>query len=284
MSEMTSKQDAQQHAVISRVNSAGIDLSDGISMRVLASGGQWADAFCTAAATFSPGASLPYHKHQFGEAIIVLNGLAQVSVEGRSYLLETLDCIHIPENVPHMAANVSVQDQLRLFSAFASSQPSRIQVQDTFPEIPRGYENPLPLDKEHIERFGKTGQYMLSSGVRFVDLFARRMGSTGICGGHGEFAPGKSLPCHTHDFGESITIVGGEALCLVAGARFSFCEGDSIFIPKGIPHRFINDSKQPMDMIWVYAGDEPTRNLVNSALCSGQPQLGIRDAGRLEVE
>ena len=284
MSEITSKRDTQQHAVISPANSAGIDLSDGISMRLLASGAQWDEALCTAVATFSPGASLPYHKHHFGEAIIVLDGHAQVSVEGRSYLLEMLDCIYIPKNVPHMAANVSAQNQLRLFSAFASSQRTRIPVHNTFPEIPRGYENPLPLDKEHIGRFGKTGEYMLTNGVRFVDLFAGRLGSAGICGGHGEFAPGKSLPCHTHDYGESITIVGGEALCLVAGARFSFCEGDSVFIPRGIPHRFINDSRQPMRMIWVYAGDEPTRTLADSALCSGQAQRSIRSNGDLEVE
>jgi len=272
MSEMRSTREGQQQAIVSPANAPGVDLTEGISLRMLASGAKWAEALCTAVATFIPGASLPYHKHEFGEAIIVLDGRAQVSVEGRRYLLKRLDCIYVPKDVPHMAANLSKQDQLKLLSAFASSQPARLPVQERFLEIPRHYEDPHPFDKEHIQRFGRTEGYSLTNGTRFCDLFAGRLGCVGICGGHGEFGPGTSLPCHTHDFGESITIVGGEALCMIAGNSFSFSEGDSVYIPNGIPHRFLNASRQPMQMIWVYAGDEPTWNLVEPALCTAKLQ------------
>ncbi len=45
----------------------------------------------------------------------------------------------------------------------------------------------------------------------FSDSFAGRFGAVGICGGYGQFAPSSSLPCHTHHYDESVTIITGEA-------------------------------------------------------------------------
>jgi hypothetical protein len=35
-----------------------------------------------------------------------------------------------------------------------------------------------------------------------------------------------------------------------------------------LPHRFINESDQAMAMVWVYAGDEPERVVVENRRCS----------------
>ena len=103
----------------------------------------------------------------------------------------------------------------------------------------------------------------------FRDLFAGRFGSVGICGGYGRFQPEASLPCHIHKFDESITIVEGEAVCLVQGKRYRLSGCDTAFVPEGRPHRFLNHSDSPMAMIWVYAGTEPERSLVRPAYCDG---------------
>ena len=66
-----------------------------------------------------------------------------------------------------------------------------------------------PKDPEHISRFRTAEKYELAEGTQFFDLFAGRFGSVGICGGYGKFQPGTSLPCHIHDYDESITIVEG---------------------------------------------------------------------------
>jgi quercetin dioxygenase-like cupin family protein len=81
--------------------------------------------------------------------------------------------------------------------------------------------------------------------------------------------PGASLPCHIHDFDESITIVGGSAVCLAQGRRYELGGCDTAFIPRGIPHRFLNQSDGEMAMIWVYAGSEPDRRIVAAEYCSG---------------
>jgi hypothetical protein len=39
-------------------------------------------------------------------------------------------------------------------------------------------------------------------------------------------------------------------------------------VPRGLPHRFINQTNEFMAMVWVYAGDEPERVIVEDSLCS----------------
>jgi quercetin dioxygenase-like cupin family protein len=57
------------------------------------------------------------------------------------------------------------------------------------------------------------------------------------------------LRCHAHDFDESITIVKGNADCLVEGKKYELSECDTAFIPKGLPHRFLNNSNEEMAMV-----------------------------------
>jgi quercetin dioxygenase-like cupin family protein len=114
----------------------------------------------------------------------------------------------------------------------------------------------------------------LSPGAHFRDLFARRFGARGICGGYGIFGPGASLPCHFHEYDESITIIQGTAVCQVAGSEHQLSDCGTACIPKGRPHRFLNRSAAPMAMIWVYAGDEPERTLVDAGYCSGTLPIG----------
>ncbi len=142
----------------------------------------------------------------------------------------------------------------------------------------RGSGDPAKSDPETIVRFDKSPVYELSGNAFFTDLFARRLCAVGICGGYGRFFAGASLPCHTHEFDESITIVKGQASCLVQGRQYELSGCATAYIPKGLPHRFLNSSDQEMAMIWVYAGDEPDRRVVDNAYCSGVlkwPQGGL---------
>ena len=220
-------------------------------------------------ATFDAAAELPYHIHDVSEAVIILEGSARVFVEGREYALSPFDCIHLPAETAHAMSNVSSALKMRAHSAFGASRPSREFVKNRFPCTARESGNPLGRHPETIVRFEDRPVYELSPGAFFRDLFARRLGSVGICGGYGRFNPGASLPCHVHSYDESITIVTGEASCLVRGSQYQLSGYDTAFVPEGQPHRFINRSNVTMAMIWVYAGDEPDRLVVNSDYCSG---------------
>ncbi len=251
----------------------------GVAIHTFVSGARGATGFSTGLARFQPKAFLPWHFHAFSEAVTVIQGQARIVVEGRAYRLHPRDSIHLPAGTAHLVENDDASGELLAHWAFATATPNRELVDRQFPIEERDDGNPLPYDPETIIRYKSDAIYELSKDAFFIDLFARRYGSVGICGGHGRFLPGASLPCHVHDFDESITIVDGEAVCLVEGKRYELSGCDTAFIPKGIPHRFLNLSQSEMSMIWVYAGSEPDRRIVASGYCSGEtPWPGVEQA------
>lgn len=223
----------------------------------------------TGTLAFAPRAELGYHTHPFSEAFTLLDGELIVAVEGRHYRMRALDSIHFPAAVAHKITNVSASARAVAHWAFANATPSFDFVRTEFARRDREGGLPAKDDPEHLSRFDHAEVYALAEGTEFRDLFAGRFGAKGICGGYGEFAPGTGLPCHLHQFDESITIVKGRATCQVAGRAYSLADYDTAMVPTGLPHRFLNEGSVPMAMVWVYAGDEPERTLVDPGYCAG---------------
>jgi len=249
-----------------------------VALHELVSAKCGAQGFSTGTATFQPAAELPCHKHAFSEAATIMSGEAVFRVEGRQYRLRPFDCIHVPAGAAHGARNASPRELLIVHTSFATPMPSREWVEDAFAIEDRQFSNPNDNDPEHIVRFEGAPRYGLADGTQFCDLFAGRHGAAGICGGYGEFNPGSSLPCHIHEFDESITIVAGEAICEVMGRRYRLSGGDTAFVPRRRPHRFLNESQGRMAMVWVYAASEPERVVVETRRCAGWRRAGRRDA------
>ena len=226
--------------------------------------------FSTGIARFKPSARLPYHAHGFSEAVTIIEGRARVLVEGRAYSLGPRDCVHVPRDTAHQVENEDPEKPLVAHWAFATATPTRVTIETAFSLDERGSGSPSVTDPETIIRHDGGPIYELSTNAFFLDLFARRFGAVGICGGHGRFLPGASLPCHTHDYDESITIVKGTAVCLVQGRRYELSGCDTAYIPLGLPHRFLNLSNEEMEMVWVYAGSEPDRRIFDAQYCSGE--------------
>lgn len=250
-------------------NGEGALRGSGVTLREFVSGACGARDFSTGTATFPAEARLPSHKHAFSEVLIVLDGAFRTQVEDRSYHLKQFDCMHVPAGIAHQTMNLSEDSSALALWAFASAAPSQELVSLSPCREERGLSNPAPDDPESIMRFAQAETYELSPGAEFRDLFAGRLGVADICGGYGKFNPGASLPCHIHQCDESITIVEGEARCLVQGKAYTLSGYDTAFIPEGKPHRFLNDSDGLMAMIWVYASSEPERTLLESAHCDG---------------
>lgn len=242
----------------------------GVDLSTFVSSACGADSFSTGIARFQPGAILPYHRHGFSEAVTIVEGKARILSEGRSYLLTVREAVHFPAGTAHQVENADTERELVAHWAFATNTPTRELVSQSFLTTDRGAEQPDAGDPEHIIRYREESIYELSKNAFFLDLFARRYGSDGICGGHGRFLSGASLPCHTHDYDESITIMKGRAVCLVQGRRYELSDCDTAFIPRGLPHRFLNLSEDAMEMVWVYAGSEPDRQIIDAGYCSGE--------------
>jgi quercetin dioxygenase-like cupin family protein len=261
---------ARLERVTHAASAPALELVEGVSAVFFANGELGANGFSTGLARLKPGAQLPCHKYECGESITILQGQSEIAVEGRTYRLAPYDSIHVPAGLAHGMKSLELSNDLLAHVAFSSATVTRELVTTRF--MPRDLRDAVASTEgaEALVRFYRAEEYELSSKALFRDLFAKRLGSKGICGGYGRFAPGASLPCHTHLYDESITIVEGRATCLVAGRHYSLSGCDTALVPKGQPHRFINETDEPMAMVWVYAGDEPERVIVDNAICSGE--------------
>src|SRR5439155_18924620 len=125
-----------------------------------------------------------------------------------------------------------------------------------------------------INRFKMAKRFEAGAGATFIDFFNEElMPGIEMSGGYGVFTRGGRLPAHIHDFDESICIVQGNATCVVEGRRYSMSDYATALQPRGRVHYFVNESDGPMAMIWVYAGLNPERLVVDerNATMEGDP-------------
>ena len=95
--------------------------------------------------------------------------------------------------------------------------------------------------------------------------------STGIA----IFDPGVSIPLHSHNSDEQITILSGNGIAEIEGKVFPVEKFDTTYIQKDIPHRFINTGKSKLIIQFVYGIDYATRTDVETGQTMSQfPEEG----------
>ena len=104
--------------------------------------------------------------------------------------------------------------------------------------------------------------YDRGPGRRSWTLVTPEVGSRHLTTGITEFQPGAFLDLHIHNCEEQITILEGDAVAIIDGTEYELTVPDTTFVSAGIPHRFINRSKKPMKILWIYADTNVTRTYV----------------------
>ena len=252
------------------MNEAGknslIELAPGVLLDCLVGAGNAPRNLTTGLVTFEPKAKLPYHTHPVSESITVLSGSAFVGVEGREYLLGPLDNIVIPRGVAHAAWNASSDARGIVHVALASEAPPRDLVPAPVKSRVVEPESTGYPGKERVTRIASAPRSEAGPSTSFIDHFNQKLiPGIEMSGGYGLFQPGGRLPAHFHDFDESICIVEGTATCIVEGRKYQLANCATAFVPRGRVHYFINESRQPMAMVWVYAGPMPERIIVDES-------------------
>ena len=245
-------------------DSAKLELAPGVVMHAMVGQFNTARGFTTGIVAMQPNGLLPYHTHPCGESITVLEGEAEIAVEGRIYRLGPLDNITIPRWLPHQARNPLSDKTVRLHVALAMSVPERELVTREFES------RPMPSDSigtpgfERVTRFETADRLRgVGPGAEFIDYFnASLLPGIEMSGGFARFDPGGRLPDHIHDFDESISIIRGESSCLVEGRKYTLSGCSTAMVPRGRVHFFVNVSSARMDMVWVYAGPMPERIVI----------------------
>ena len=251
-----------------------IELAPGVSLDGLVGAHNEARNLMTGLVTLAVGAKLPYHTHPVSEAITVLSGTMVMAVEGREYSLSLLDTIVIPGGIAHSAWNNSAAEPAKVHVAIASHDPARELISTTFERRPMPSESAGVAGKERVTRFEIAPRFETGQGTSFIDYFNQSlMPGIEMSGGYGLFQPGGRLPAHFHDFDESICIIQGTAICVVEGRRYELTNYATALQPRGRVHYFMNEGKEPMAMIWVYAGPTPDRVIVDErcATIEGDP-------------
>ena len=77
------------------------DMFPGVRVQMMASGDCDAVGLSTALLNAQAGGVVPYHIHECSECITPLQGTTCVEVEGRRYILNPGDSIHVPAGIPH---------------------------------------------------------------------------------------------------------------------------------------------------------------------------------------
>ena len=214
--------------------------------------------------TLAPGASWDCHTYRCSESLTLLSGAAEVAVEGRVYTLGAFDNVVIPAGLARTVRNLSSTEPATLHLILAASAPVSEPAED------RSTRQPMPpastaagTTPERFNHFETAPRSAAGPNTEFIDYFnAQSMPGLDMSGGYGLFHPGGRLLAHVHDFDESISIVRGEATCVVEGRRYTM-QASTALQPRGRVHYFINQSSDTMVMLWVYAGPMPDRIVVD---------------------
>jgi len=260
--------EADRREVIQRPEGTKITvLVPGVDLLPLVGTHNGARNLFTGLLALAPKASNPLYTRLFAEALVLMEGEAAVDVEDRRYRLGLLDAIAVPARLPRRVVNLSTSRPAVLHVAMASAAPDQSWVNGRFTpdEQPPGATG--HTGAEHLCHNDPAARFELAPRSLFQDLFSGELGAQGLCGGYGVFEPGARLPCHRHEFDESITIVEGTATCVVEGRRHELSGNATALVPEGRCHYFINLTLEPMAMIWVYAGDRPDRIVVDETHC-----------------
>ena len=121
------------------------------------------------------------------------------------------------------------------------------------------------MAKPAIIRPDEAPKYERGNGIETTLLVGKdRCGAENFTSGMTIIPPQAAVPLHSHNCDEQVTILEGTADVEIDGEHHQASRHDTIFIPEGLPHRFINASPGPMTILWVYSTDRVTRTFTET--------------------
>ena len=108
-------------------------------------------------------------------------------------------------------------------------------------------------------------KYNRGNGVETTLLAGKdSCGAENFTTGMTKFPPETAVPLHSHNCDEQVTILEGTADVEIDGEHHIVEALDTVFVPAGLPHRFVNAGAGPMTILWVYSTDRVTRTFTET--------------------
>jgi len=130
--------------------------------------------------------------------------------------------------------------------------------------LTRPPESMRPDRDEVMNRVGTGTKAEIARGVNFECLVGRHNQARNLTTGIVTFTPNAVLPCHSHTFTESITLLSGSITVEVEGRTYALKKLDNVVIPKGLAHTARNlSNSEPAVLHIAMPTDTPSRTLID---------------------
>jgi HTH-type transcriptional regulator, repressor for puuD len=137
-----------------------------------------------------------------------------------------------------------------------------------------------PNPKATILRIEDIPQFHWGDGVITTPLVGwEQAPDTVFTSGLTSFPPGLSVPMHSHNCGEQVTVLEGDAALEVDGETTPLRKHDTTYIPAGKSHRFNNVGASPLLVLWVCGAQQVTRTFTETGKTVNR--LAPRDTANL---
>lgn len=113
-------------------------------------------------------------------------------------------------------------------------------------------------------RFDEEERVARGDGIESVRLTPEPLEGQTFVMGVTSFPPGSSIPLHSHNTIEQVTVIEGEGIAELDGERRPARPYDTTQIAPGEFHRFINTGETLMRILWVYGSTHVTRTFADT--------------------
>jgi quercetin dioxygenase-like cupin family protein len=215
----------------------------------------------------APGGGIDAHVHSFEEGFYILQGAAEVTINGTSRSHQAGDYGAIKVGTPHEWRNTGSTPVRWLQMNAPQPKPPGAERDTFFPRqsglvVPNA---PVLLGHFDAGMIPPVGQ-RTSAGAGLETVFLKWLIDFDFGARHHrlvfiEYQPGAAIALHDHTFEEAYFILSGEVEATADGQHFRAKAGDVVWTGVGCVHSFANVGTEPVRWLETFSPQPPQENV-----------------------